>query len=478
MTMDWETEVCVIGGGPAGSTIARHLARLGHEVLLVEQHDFPRPHVGESLSPSILPLLDVLGVRDRIESEPFLRPETALIRWHDQTEYVKWQPNEPGFQVDRGQFDLLLLQIALEAGVKLLQPARAMNPVRDEKAGWIVPLQFKGRLSYAKTAFLVDASGRQSRVLSKRLRSSATTLGLYGYWHDTGLKGPETRVEAGREGWFWGAPLPFGAFNATVFLDPKRIMVARSKDLESFYRGLLSESSLLRACLKGRLANQVKACNATSYKDEEPIGESFIKVGEASFAVDPLSSQGVQVAMQSALQASIACHTILTAAANGPAARQFYRERQAEVFNQHSEWAARSYAEQESFKAQEFWKKRAHPRSTSPARPMRHLSLFAPSQECRIQVSKDVVIVETPVIDGETIQFSPAIAHPALDRPVAFLDDIPVVALLGRVVSGQTLGDTLKSWSRNTSADEGLRILRWMWSRQLIVPFASERDRL
>jgi flavin-dependent dehydrogenase len=473
MRVDWETEICVIGGGPAGSTIARRLARFGHEVLLVEQHDFPRPHVGESLSPSILPVLDALGVRDRIQSGPFLRPHRVLIRWCDQTTYVKWQPNEPGFQVDRGPFDLLLLQIALEAGVKLLQPARALRPIRDVDAGWIVPLQHEGRVRYTKTGFLVDASGRQSRIWSKRLQKSPPTLALYGYWYDTDLEGSETRVEAGSKNWFWGAPLPFGTFNATVFLDPKRIKVAHSNDLESFYRGLLSESTLLRACLKGKLADEVKACNASSYQDEAPVGESFIKVGEASFAVDPLSSQGVQLAMLSALQASIVCHTILTVPANAPAAMRFYRERQAEAVNQHSEWAARYYAEQQSFNAQEFWERRAQRMSTSPARPPKKSSVSAPSKGCRIQVSKEVTIVETPVIHRETIRLAPAIAHPALDRPVAFLNNVPVAPLLGAMVSGETLGDTLEKWSQSVSEGTALQILRWMWSRQLIVPFDS-----
>src|SRR2546422_11228161 len=115
MAANWETEICVIGDGPAGSTVAARLARLGHQVLLLEQHLFPRPHIGESLSPSILPLLEILGVRDRVEKASFLRPERALVCWRGETSYVEFQSQQPGFQVDRGQFDLLLLQIALEA---------------------------------------------------------------------------------------------------------------------------------------------------------------------------------------------------------------------------------------------------------------------------------------------------------------------------------------------------------------------------
>jgi NADPH-dependent glutamate synthase beta subunit-like oxidoreductase len=65
-------DVCVIGGGPAGSTIAHRLASLGHEVCLVERDAAPRPHIAASLPATILPLLEVIGVRERVEGEGFL----------------------------------------------------------------------------------------------------------------------------------------------------------------------------------------------------------------------------------------------------------------------------------------------------------------------------------------------------------------------------------------------------------------------
>ena len=76
-----KTEVCVIGGGPAGSALARRLRQLGHSVVIVEKRAFPRPHIGESLVGDVLPLLDVLGVRSQIESAGFLRPEGMFVRW-------------------------------------------------------------------------------------------------------------------------------------------------------------------------------------------------------------------------------------------------------------------------------------------------------------------------------------------------------------------------------------------------------------
>src|SRR3954452_24123665 len=59
-------DVLVVGGGPAGSTIATLLARRGERVLLIEKERHPRFHIGESLLPMNMPLFDALGIGDEI----------------------------------------------------------------------------------------------------------------------------------------------------------------------------------------------------------------------------------------------------------------------------------------------------------------------------------------------------------------------------------------------------------------------------
>ena len=61
----------VIGGGPGGSTAATLLARRGWRVALLERERFPRPHVGESLLPASMPVLEELGVLAEIEQVRF-----------------------------------------------------------------------------------------------------------------------------------------------------------------------------------------------------------------------------------------------------------------------------------------------------------------------------------------------------------------------------------------------------------------------
>ena len=80
-------DLCVVGGGPAGAGFALRMAQLGHDVVLVERERFPRPRVGESLVPAILPLFEVLGIRGQIEDAAFLRPGGTILQWSRSTEY-------------------------------------------------------------------------------------------------------------------------------------------------------------------------------------------------------------------------------------------------------------------------------------------------------------------------------------------------------------------------------------------------------
>jgi 2-polyprenyl-6-methoxyphenol hydroxylase-like FAD-dependent oxidoreductase len=73
------SSVCVIGAGPAGSTFAARMAQLGHDVCLVERQSFPRRQLGESLSPGVLPLLDMTGARQSVEAARFRRVRIVRV---------------------------------------------------------------------------------------------------------------------------------------------------------------------------------------------------------------------------------------------------------------------------------------------------------------------------------------------------------------------------------------------------------------
>lgn len=482
-----EAEVCVLGGGPAGSAAARKLALLGHSVVLVEAQAFPRPHVGESLPPSVLALLELLGVRDRVESAGFLRPRDALIRWPGMPTEAGdplRAAEEPGFQVDRGRFDAILLHAAVDAGAHVLQPARASRPRRFAEGFHIAMAPHRGEpRPVVRARYLVDATGRRSSLWRPapnggRRFTSPRTLALYGYWRDTGLCGPQTRVEAGRDHWFWGAPLPDATFNATVFVDARRGL-ARERGVEALYRRLLAGSTLLKPCLNGRLTGPVRACDATPYHDPEPVFDGGIKIGEAAHAMDVLASQGVQAALRSGVQGAAVLHTFLSSPENAPAAREFHRQRHDEAVRLHHSLATEMYRSAAQTLPHPFWTVRGQPLlEPDPApRPRRRQAL--PPADTAVQLSPQARLSPTPVLVGDTIAPRPALHLPGLPRPVAFSCGVPVKSLLDEIVAPATVVQVLERFQRHLDPSSAAQVLAWMWDQGVVEadPAFGARDR-
>ncbi len=80
-----QTDVVVVGGGPAGSTVSTLLAQHGCRVTLFERDRYPRFHIGESLLPMNLPIFERLGVLDKVRAMGVFKPgadfEAARCSW-------------------------------------------------------------------------------------------------------------------------------------------------------------------------------------------------------------------------------------------------------------------------------------------------------------------------------------------------------------------------------------------------------------
>jgi flavin-dependent dehydrogenase len=411
--------------------------------------------------------LELQGVRAQIEAAGFFRPGQSLIRWSGPEAICKPQPGEPGFQVDRGRFDQILLAAAQAMGVQVLQPAHAARPCWQSHQHWLIPLRGQGGQMVIKTKFLILATGKHCSLVQTKLHQPST-LAIYGYWRETQLQGWESRVEAGTDEWFWGAPLPDGRFNAAVFLDAKRYIATKPQNREQWYRALLAKTTLFNGCLAGYLDAPVEICDASSNLVEDAIGLDWIRVGDAAFAIDPLSSQGVQMAMMSAFQGAIAVHTLLTEPEHAAASIAFYRQKLQETVERSQRTAAQIYATQAAHPVTGFWQQRSQlSLAGSFTSWERNTALF--EIDSPIRLSDSAKLIPTPVIQGNSIRFVNALHHPNLETPIAYLGNVAIGSLLDKLVAGQTVVNLMKQWSKQQDQSICWQLLQWFWSHHIIV---------
>lgn len=472
MVTNLQADVCVIGGGPAGAALAGRLRRLEHSVVVVEKEPFPRPHIGESLVSTILPLLDLLDVRAEIENAGFLRPQAAIVRWSNAPER-RLNGGDPGFQVDRGRFDQILLRAAEKAGAHVLQPARATRPQPTNDGGWRTTAYADkdGQATEIRieSRFVADASGRPGLLSGVKRRLSRKTLALYGYWLNVPLQGSETRVDAGENEWYWGAPLPGGEFNATVFVDAVRCRagVASATSLELFYKDLLARSELLAPCLHGSLSGSVRACDATQFYDAAPVAANTIKVGEAAFAIDPLSSQGVQTALGSAVHAAAVVNTILRRPDDTALAVEFYSSRQLASVKVHQSAAAGFYQEAMRSRSGAFWKGRILDRDHAESKQL-SLERSALAAQTPVRLASEVYCQTIPILQGDFIVPAAALFSPALSQPIAFLDGILIAPLIAMIQNSIAAAELLQVWSQHIPPERAITIIEWLWENGIL----------
>jgi flavin-dependent dehydrogenase len=475
MTSALESEICVLGGGPAGSVIARRLAGLGHDVVLVERGaGGPRRERKarvESLAPSILPILDSVQLRDLVETSAFMREQRSLILWGPGDVEVKSWDAAPSLLVERTLLDDRLRGAASDGGTRVIATATA-RAVRHEACGaWRIPVATSAGPLTIKARFLVDARGKRRHPCTDD--GAPTTVALSAPWLPCDGIYAETRIEAGRDEWMWGNPLPGGSYAATIFVDSARVAGLGSHGRAALCRDILSRSKLLAGLSKGRMIGPVDVRDATPRVNRHPIGHDFIRVGEAAVVIDPLSSQGIQTALLSAIQGAAAVHTILTAGHDPEPALAFYRERVQTTAARSRAAAARLYRTHAA--ETPFWMHRsstagdAAPEDRRQARTIHELPP-------RLSVARSLTIVDVPVLSGEFIRRARGLRHPSLDGPVVYLGGTALAPLLLDITRPSTPDEIVRWWSALMSAKAASSIMNWMFEVGILVSDTSRRE--
>ena len=165
-------DVVVIGGGPGGSTVSTLIAQRGYTVGLFEREKFPRFHIGESLIPETYWVLKRLGMLPKMQASHFVKKYSvqfvnALGR--ESAPFYFWdnKPHECSqtWQVERGEFDQMMLENAREHGVDAHEGVHVLEVLFDgARATGVRIRDVDGTRRDIRTRVVVDASGQAAML--------------------------------------------------------------------------------------------------------------------------------------------------------------------------------------------------------------------------------------------------------------------------------------------------------------------------
>lgn len=370
-------DVGIIGGGPAGAAMGCYLAKAGISCAIFERELFPRPHVGESLVPSstrIFKELDFLRVMEAHRfprkhgatwtASPKVRPYSmdwqgvdpdcspageltadarADIRFEERAQPGVEQPYT--YHVDRGLFDLALLQHANEAGARVLEGVNVTRVDLRDGGDPDVVMTFGPKEIRTRVRLVVDASGRRTLLGSQlKLKIKDPVFDQYALhaWFegfDRGGGGAESHIHIHflpvTSTWVWQIPINDSTTSVGV-VTQRRSFAGSKQSREAFFRDCLrTREDLWARVERARQVRPLKEEADYSYAMTQFAGDRYLLLGDAARFVDPIFSTGVSIALSSARFAS---RDVAGALSRGAFTRSAFREFEATMSRGVKNW--------------------------------------------------------------------------------------------------------------------------------------------
>lgn len=315
--IDAQYDCVVMGGGPAGSTVATLVAEVGFKVLLVERESMPREHIGESLMPETYWVFQRLGVLDKLKASSYPKKVGVQFVNHTGKEsapffFSQHDPHESSqtWHVERDAFDQMLFENAAEKGATCRDRTRVLDIDFDgERAVGVMLQSAEGSPLRVAASAVVDATGQQSLLATKLgLRKMNPDLRKAAIWHH--YRGAHRDEEGGgvktvimhtaeKKSWFWYIPQSNDIVSVGVVGDRDYLLKGRSSPADVFLEELQNCPTLGGWLTGAQPVDEVNVAKEFSYTTDRAAGDGWVLVGDAWGFIDPIYSSGVYFALKS-----------------------------------------------------------------------------------------------------------------------------------------------------------------------------------